>query len=407
MVRVPKPSRDDPDPSTKLPKTIKPLLSHLSTSLERLDQESKLIQRLWYKGRSQFRSAVWWRSFDGVRRSTKKLSASPQTTTDDPRDLDLPIPSLGHLALSSARKSYSSLWVEIGGGGDKSIGTSFHASKSSQPRKQQKESKGIAEPTSSSSSSSRTVFVFSPPTKSLERCDEERRATALNECLANFRSTLNLLSELHRSLIGLRARCRYAWYILSCHLRTPPAPTFAPQAVALLGVCSNLDQICSDLLYGRRDSNGGPSSSLSREGTHGGGDRETEGPPGSGLDRLYSVLYLTMSEFEVREEGDSQGEAASVDFDGDEARTRSLPLGDGGEGKMDPQDGRERKGKGKRKASPEGMGSGDGLESRKRKRLDTSDGDERKKGEEEEEKEEKREGAKTQGQPLRTSAVKP
>ncbi|CAO1629685.1 unnamed protein product [Sympodiomycopsis kandeliae] len=53
-----------------------------------------------------------------------------------------------------------------------------------------------------------------------------------------------LLSTLHL-LTALQLRCRSAFDALVTHLRTPPAPTFAPVTLVLCSVVANIDSLCS------------------------------------------------------------------------------------------------------------------------------------------------------------------
>lgn len=55
----------------------------------------------------------------------------------------------------------------------------------------------------------------------------------------------------------LAHRAKISFNILQIHLRTPPAPTFAPLVMSLLGVCAQVHSFCLHSLWQESDNRGG------------------------------------------------------------------------------------------------------------------------------------------------------
>lgn len=75
------------------------------------------------------------------------------------------------------------------------------------------------------------------------------------------------LLRLYYLLVDLSNRARKAFLFLEAHLRTPPAPTFAPLAMVLLALCAKVERSCHAALTG------GASHGKQSEGPHSDGAR--------------------------------------------------------------------------------------------------------------------------------------
>ncbi|KAN0065393.1 hypothetical protein ACQY0O_001229 [Thecaphora frezii] len=234
-----------------LPKALRQLLRHLFSQHALLCTESHLLARLWYKGRSQFRTAAWWKHIDGVRRCLLCLLGRAAA------------PGRLHTTSDALLVALSSLF---------SPGSS---PASTQPIAM---AEGEVQPP-------RSVPKFSTPPIRLDRTGERAPPRDVFYVAANETYTLaTLLNE-------LRKRARKAYTVAALHLRTPPAPTFAPQAVVLLTLAASVERIATDILQGS-ETEPGTRNSL-------------------GLNKLFRVL-ADVVEQQHQQHGQAEGEERDV-----------------------------------------------------------------------------------------------
>ncbi|SPO32405.1 uncharacterized protein UTRI_02962 [Ustilago trichophora] len=232
-IQAPMPSSTESSPpspviSSTFLKTYKSALRILITTLTTIETELILLDRIWYKNASQFKSALWWNGVDGARRSLHKLFLPTTITTavgGGSVDSGLGL-SLGKSTLRNCILIYSA----IAGG--------MEAFQTQQFKFQQDDS--------SSSSSWPTIPKFNtkplpPPFPSV---------TTISQLLCTSQSQLESLQVL---LKEVQRRLQNAGKILVRHLNTPPAPTFAPLVTACLGALGCIDAELNRVLAKEED----------------------------------------------------------------------------------------------------------------------------------------------------------
>lgn len=177
------------DPNLLL-KRLKIAHRNLSSSLSSLSTDTVLVDRIWYKNKSQFKSAFWWASFDAVRRTLHRLLSPP---------------------CANALRSLALVYAGLGAGTE-----GLQVAESA-------ESGGLMKFVTKPMISTMQDFISSPEGR---------------EVLQEAREQMLVLEAVLEELVR---RCEEAGKVLVRHLSTPPAPTFAPLVTALLalvaGVC--------------------------------------------------------------------------------------------------------------------------------------------------------------------------
>lgn len=233
-------SRDDdhnarPHPDSGLGPTLSAKhLRHLHTSLvtlhTTLTEEQHLLERIWYKSHAQFRTQRWFQSVDGVRKclrelcgfkngyerqvSAKKLQKREKATAArDEGHLNQTIRSLVSLYFFLADKPP----------GEEPANVLQKLPKLAFKWNRQSDDVGVPPP---------------PPQYS----DEHSLELTLHMAL----TTLQLI----HLVLALQRRCQAAFAVLVTHLRTPPAPTFAPVVLILISVVAKISDVAKGVLQG-------------------------------------------------------------------------------------------------------------------------------------------------------------
>jgi hypothetical protein len=63
-------------------KDIKTCIRRLQTVFSSFDEEGKVLERIYYKGKNQHRSALFWRHVAGIKRCAQRLSELPDIVVD-------------------------------------------------------------------------------------------------------------------------------------------------------------------------------------------------------------------------------------------------------------------------------------------------------------------------------------
>lgn len=162
-------------------KQLKRSLRALIVGLQAVEAERVVLDRVWYKNASQFKSALWWRHANSLRRSLRSLDTAPALTA--------------RIAL---------LYAELCGAGEPGSNQGWPVL----PRE--------AKPTSQSIE---TVLRTSQTKQRLREAEGE-------------------LEELRGVIDVVRKRAEKGGKVLMVHLNTPPAPTFAPLVAGLIAICA-------------------------------------------------------------------------------------------------------------------------------------------------------------------------
>lgn len=190
-------------PAAVTPKLLRQLHAALIIWQTELSEEQRLLERLWYKSHAQFRNAKWLQRCDAVRRRLKRLCGDvkgfERRASGSKQAVQRTHGLIGEL-MDSTATVYTSLW-------------SSSASSQSQP-----------------SSSTRLPKFASPPDSSPSH--------------ALISSHLVLSLQLTYVLCEVKARASSAFALMEAHIRTPPAPTFAPIVMTLLAICAKVEALC-------------------------------------------------------------------------------------------------------------------------------------------------------------------
>lgn len=193
---------------TSLLKQFKQSLRTLSVTLTNLSIELELIDRIWYKNASQFKSAFWWVSFNSSRQSLHKLL--------------LPSP---HFQLGLGRETINYLtllYAGLGGGLD-----------GIRIQRRKVESGGWSTlPKFDGKPSTATIHEFLLTREAIELIKEAER----------------MLETMEQVLQEVKLRTKTAGKILVSHMNTPPAPTFAPLVSAILAMIANIHSLVQVLV---------------------------------------------------------------------------------------------------------------------------------------------------------------
>ena len=192
------------NPTLDAPHLLKSLRSHLRdlvATLAKLRGELTLVERLWYKNGWQFRGALWWAAFDGVRRGMRRLLV--------PKEMQRERVVGGDKALADGcMADLFRLYAGLGGG----------------------------EATLVRAPDNGIVKFDVKPTG-----DVVRSFLASSVGAAHVQTTLVQIETVQAVLRVLHTRCRQAGKWLVRHLNTPPAPTFGALVSALLALVAALD----------------------------------------------------------------------------------------------------------------------------------------------------------------------
>ncbi|CAO1630514.1 unnamed protein product [Jaminaea pallidilutea] len=226
-----------------------PLRTCLRDLSSTLRQEQALLERLWYKSRAQFRSAKWFKECDAVRAGLKRLLG--------------PVKEDGK-GKAKAKERGTSREVSRGKGSGveqrekKPVRAGSKAMNYSKDCLMAEVMLVVDETIRQTKPSPRTATPSpSPPalqeddaTQSSSRSSCPEDAITMETGRAYLDSAFALL-RLYYLLVDLSNRARKAFLFLEAHLRTPPAPTFAPLALVLLALCAKVERSCHAALAGR------------------------------------------------------------------------------------------------------------------------------------------------------------
>ncbi|KAF6767469.1 hypothetical protein PSEUBRA_005020 [Kalmanozyma brasiliensis GHG001] len=180
-------------------KALKQPLRLLISTLQTLESEQTLVDRMWYKNRAQFRSALWWVGYDGVRRSLRRLLPSSSGAESGSRGGDGEGRG-GKGVLRGLVRVYAGLGgVDVQGG---------------------------------------QGWVTIPKFDTRPTADSIHAYLSTNE--DDVRQALYQLAMLERLLHVVRVRAETAGSVMVTHLNTPPAPTFAPVVTGLLALVAGV-----------------------------------------------------------------------------------------------------------------------------------------------------------------------
>lgn len=215
-------------------KQVRTALKTLVAQLTVLEEEWRWLDRLWYKNAAQFRSAIWWKAVDGVRRPLKQLFAVDGTGTAPPK--------------ASASSRFQ-----------RRRGT--RASEQEQVGNDTTAMSSVARNTARLcvSAYSETWAPLPPPPTQLPSAPVSTSSASAWPTVPKYRPSatvppfstgdaLDELAYLQRVLLCIRTRALKAGTVLALHLNTPPAPTFAPVVTALLAIIASVHTATAVLL---------------------------------------------------------------------------------------------------------------------------------------------------------------
>ncbi|KAJ9478886.1 hypothetical protein PHBOTO_002385 [Pseudozyma hubeiensis] len=191
-------------------KIFKLHLRQLTTVLSSLFTELTLIDRIWYKNASQFKSALWWGGFNSVRRCLHRILLPSHDQGA----------SLAHSVVFDLISLYAGL-----GGAQFSVTT-----------------------TASSSTFPSTPKFNTRPTHTTLQAYLSSSAS-----LSHLEKTTRQLEALQKTLLALDAKCTTAGRALLLHLNTPPAPTFAPLVTALIALIAGVHDVLQSVVGRKHD----------------------------------------------------------------------------------------------------------------------------------------------------------
>ncbi|PWN33285.1 uncharacterized protein FA14DRAFT_60322 [Meira miltonrushii] len=202
-------------------KTVKYAFILIQKTRSNLTKESAIIERIWYKSKAQHKSAEWFRAIDGVRKCLRRLldpikGADHQQQQDvQPRIMKSNEVQSGQAegeifcgALDRACSSLVQVWCSYWG--------------------------------KETTENNKSLPKFDGIPKELPNSD------ALCSAVRDIRELIAIMEELSN-------RTRIAANSLISHLRTPPAPTFAPITTACLAIMSGLHSEANQCLHGPQD----------------------------------------------------------------------------------------------------------------------------------------------------------
>ncbi|EPQ30848.1 uncharacterized protein PFL1_01746 [Pseudozyma flocculosa PF-1] len=256
-----------------LPKSLRLLLRALLANHARLLEEHRLLDRLWYKGRSQFRTATWWKHIHALRRCLVYLVGSLSSLGTNEGAL--------HRTADAVIAALCSLF-------------------------------DAAPPANAAKGQIRTVPHFSTPATHLDR--DGPTSPRPDAFLEAARASHNLALLLHET----RKRARTAYRVAAVHLRTPPAPTFAPQVTILLTLAASVERMATDTVLGAAIKDAAQISDARAK---------------NGVETLYSVLRGVLVDRAAGQAAGSRGGGSAggdgVSSDGGERSSKRRKLASG------------------------------------------------------------------------------
>lgn len=199
-----------------------------------LTKETAIFARIWYKSKAQHRSAEWFRAIDGVRRCLKRLLEIDFSVKRQMRKGAIPTQSL-----QIEEKEFSSREIVQRDQRGKMKREIF-----------QKEKMQGALNRSCLSLAKLWCSFWNETAKSiniLPAFDRKPNDLPYIEVLCSAISDLQVLNAIIEELLN---RTRIAFNLLVSHLRTPPAPTFAPIVSVCVTTTSGLYWKSNQFLYG-------------------------------------------------------------------------------------------------------------------------------------------------------------
>lgn len=212
-------------------KPLRQLHSALVSLHSTLTEEQILVERIWYKSHAQFRGQSWFQGIDAVRKCLREV--------------------LGKRRGYERRSGSSSRRTAQGQGPVSQHGQLVRVAQS------------IVDLYCHLSSTPLDAKTLDPLDK-LPRVVFSRNSGTDSSPppVHTLQALLRLLQLLHL-LTALQLRCRSAFEALLTHLKTPPAPTFAPVVLILMSVVANIENTARTALAGQD----GATPSGSRSGT--------------------------------------------------------------------------------------------------------------------------------------------
>ncbi|KAE8219027.1 hypothetical protein CF319_g7202 [Tilletia indica] len=201
--------------------------------------EFHLLAQLLYKSHAQLRSAKWVQSVRALRKCGKRIFGEVADDEDRSKKRRKGIDDKKEGSSSgknTARQSKAEILTGGGGGVFGKVQTRANALTLAPDK-----NASSAGDSSTSSSTPATAGIIRlrpaeiPANAAIWQRPRQGRHGSGGDKGGDLRAPVNDLVALLRHLVE---RCNTSYAVISAHLRTPPAPTFAPLATALLGICA-------------------------------------------------------------------------------------------------------------------------------------------------------------------------
>ncbi|KAE8265957.1 hypothetical protein A4X09_0g6389 [Tilletia walkeri] len=202
--------------------------------------EFHLLAQLLYKSHAQLRSAKWVQSVRALRKCGKRIFGEVADDEDRSKKRRKGIDDKKEGSSSgknTARQSKAEILTATGGGVFGKVQTRANALTLAPDK-----NASNAGDSSTSSSTPATAGIIRlrpaeiPANAAIwQRLPRQGRNGSGDDKGGDLRASVDDLVALLRHLVE---RCNTSYAVISAHLRTPPAPTFAPLATALLGICA-------------------------------------------------------------------------------------------------------------------------------------------------------------------------
>lgn len=196
-------------------KRVRQLHSALLGVSNQLVEEQMLLERIWYKSSAQFRGVKWMKTIHSVRRGLERLCGDRRGLEKEGKKKK-PKTKGRHYRQNGRQGLLSDMLQSV---------AHLYSTMQFLPPRSTSPYEPLPKPASGSSAAS-----LIPSRLAFDQL-----------CLF-----LNLLL----TLSYLQARCQSSFGLLQAHLNTPPAPTFAPLVVSLVGIVAQVEGIVERAIYG-------------------------------------------------------------------------------------------------------------------------------------------------------------
>ncbi|KAE8245195.1 hypothetical protein A4X13_0g6040 [Tilletia indica] len=206
--------------------------------------EFHLLAQLLYKSHAQLRSAKWVQSVRALRKCGKRIFgevADDEDRSKKRRRIDDKKEGSSS-GKNTARQSKAEILTGGGGGGGGGGGVfgKVQIRANAIALAPDKNASNAGDSSTSSTPATAGIIRLRPaeiPANAAiwQRLPRQGRHGSGGDKGGDLRASVDDLVSLLRHLVE---RCNTSYAVISAHLRTPPAPTFAPLATALLGICA-------------------------------------------------------------------------------------------------------------------------------------------------------------------------